>query len=130
MSPELSSDEEKYNTESPLCDDFWAFQPEFFDMLTVPEREDLFAYDPQDLSHIPDVFVDWREILHRDPGLAIRARALLAKMLCSVGVRLPESTWAKQRRNHGPFLSYQYHHLSPAMIATQPRRNSHVTETF
>lgn len=90
MSRALSSDEKKYNTEFLLCDGFWAFHPDFFDVLTMREREDLLAYYPQDLTRIPDVFAYRRDILRRDERLGIRARALLAKVLGPVGVSLPE----------------------------------------
>lgn len=90
MSRKLSSDEEKYNAESLLCDSFWAFHRELFDILTNREREVLLAYYPQDFTQIPDVFAYRREILRSDPDLPERARALLAKVLALVRVALPK----------------------------------------
>jgi hypothetical protein len=91
MGRNLSPEEVLYNTESLLCDNFWAFHPELFDVLTEHERDVLLAYYPQEFTHIPDVFAYRREIIRRDPKLAAEARALLARVLEPVGVAMPNA---------------------------------------
>lgn len=86
----LSFEEQKYNRESLLCDDFWEFHPEIFSVLSDEEKADLLRYYPQDFTDIPDVFKYRRLMLGADPGLEGRARALLVKVLTPIGVDLSD----------------------------------------
>lgn len=90
MSGEFTAEEERYNRESLLCDDFWEFHPDFFSSLSAQDREVLLKYYPQDLTNIPDVFLYRMEMLREDPDLERRARHILATVLLSVGVILPD----------------------------------------
>jgi|GEM_PF-5204323 len=90
MDRTLTPEQQKYNKDSLLCDQMWAFHPDIFDVLDAKETADLFKLYPQDFTHIPDAFAYRKKLIAEDPRLEVRARSALAKVLAEVGLALDD----------------------------------------
>jgi hypothetical protein len=90
MDRTLTPEEQKYNRDSLLCDEMWAFHPNIFNVLDANETADLFKLYPQDFTHIPDAFAYRKMVTAGDHGLEGRAQSALAKVLAEVGLALDD----------------------------------------